>query len=135
MLKEFVKRWMLPPGVSELVYHSVFSGGDDAMQTQLLGQIRTAEEKAILDKNLAIKDKHKGERCFILGAGSSISKQDLKKLVGERVISISNTFVHPDFPLFRPIYHAVPSMIRQHRKRRKPEEFVPWLVEMEQKTF
>ena len=58
-------------------------------------QLHSPETVQLLEQNKQIFDRHKGERCFILGAGSSIAKQDLKKLAGEFVLSVSNTFVLP----------------------------------------
>ncbi len=51
-------------------------------------------------KNTELKSLHKNKRCFILGSGPSIKKQDLKLLKDEVVISLNNFFVHPDFNEF-----------------------------------
>ncbi len=37
------------------------------------------------------RDKHKGERCFLLGAGPSLTKVDLSKLKGERVMAVNGS--------------------------------------------
>jgi len=34
--------------------------------------------KDLVSKNIELKDIHKGKRCFILGSGPSIKKEDLK---------------------------------------------------------
>ena len=94
---------------------------------------RLEENKTLLAKNNELRDRHRGERCFILGAGSSIKKQDLKKLKGEVVISVSNTFVHPDYPIFRPRYHVLPPIVTHSMY--EAEKIVKWLKEMEEKTL
>lgn len=48
-------------------------------------------------------------------------------------MSVSNTLVHPDFPLFRPRYHVLPSIFGH--KMYETEKYVNWLMEMEEKTF
>jgi len=120
-MKEFIKQWLLPPGISDAI-----GGLIDRRQKQKAGL------NALLAKSDQIRDRHKGERCFILGAGSSIKEQDLKKLAGEKVISVSNTFVHPDYPIFRPLYHVCPSITGHTMNSEK--KYVEWLREMEEKT-
>lgn len=95
---------------------------------------RPEEERALLLATRQLENRHAGQRCFLLGAGSSISKQDLSKLQGETVISVSNTFVHPLFTTFKPRYHVLPPLISSHGKLYSDEKFVTWLREMEQKT-
>jgi hypothetical protein len=99
------------------------------------GQQSVTEAAQFLKKNNAIFNRHKGERCFVLGAGSSIAKQDLRKLAGECVISVSNTFVHPDYPVFKPRYHVLPPILQGHGVLYTQEKFVGWLREMDQKTL
>ncbi|MBI5643010.1 MAG: hypothetical protein HY954_06015 [Deltaproteobacteria bacterium] len=128
-MREFIKNWVLPPGVSRTMGLLLLSLRGKPPEERA----RLEENRVILAKNEALRDRHKGQRCFILGAGSSIKKQDLKKLKGETVISVSNTFVHPDYPLFRPRYHVLPSIFGH--TMHSTDKFVKWLKEMEQKTF
>ena len=86
-------------------------------------------------KNDELEGRHEGERCFILGAGSSVAQQDLKKIAKENVISVSNTYVHSDFPLIRPQYHVLPPLLSSHGSLYEGQKFVEWLREMEEKTF
>lgn len=65
------------------------------------------QEKALLKKNLALKDARKGERCFILATGPSIKHQNLKLLQGENCIALSNFFVHPDYAIIDPEYYCI----------------------------
>lgn len=47
--------------------------------------------KGVLQKNIIFKDKHKGKRCFIIGNGPSLQKQDLSLLKRE-VTFVTNAF-------------------------------------------
>lgn len=53
--------------------------------------------KDLVAKNIEFKDIHKGKRCFILGSGPSIKKEDLKPLKNEIVFALNNFYVHEDF--------------------------------------
>lgn len=126
-LKQLVRQWLVPPGIWHLLA-KIRSGRQP--QPPLLG----FEEIALLEKNKELKDRHAGSRCFILGAGSSLKEQDISKLEGEFVISVSNTFVHPDFSRIRPRYHALPPLLKSHGYLHSEEKFVVWLRAMELAT-
>lgn len=122
-MKKLLKHWLLPPGVTVLLRgwrHRLFSR-----------QGLNPQDRLLLQQTQMLKDRHRGQRCFILGAGSSIKQQDLKLLQGEIVISVSNTFVHPDYLLFRPRYHVLPHLLYGHGVLSSQERFVGWLREME----
>ncbi len=53
--------------------------------------------RKLVVKNSELKDIHKGKRCFILGSGTSIKKENLKKLKNEIVFALNNFYVHEDF--------------------------------------
>jgi len=126
-LNEFIKQWLLPPGISAIV-----------AEWRGWAQYRfklTAADRALLEQGSILANRHLGKRCFIVGAGSSIQSQDIKQLQGEYVISVSNTFVHPDMALVRPQYHVTPAMMQGHGKLYELERYVNWLREMEAGTF
>lgn len=60
--------------------------------------------------NTALRNRHKGERCFILGNGPSNKRLDLSKLKGENVISVSNGYLFAGYADFAPKYHCVPQI-------------------------
>jgi len=66
-------------------------------------------EKLYLSKKLIVqlKDKHLGERCFILATGPSIQEQDLTVLEGELCIAVSHFFLHKDIKRISPRYHVL----------------------------
>jgi len=56
-------------------------------------------------QNKIFKDKHKGDRCFILGNGPSINSQDLTLLENEYVFTVNQISRHKDFQKIKPTYH------------------------------
>lgn len=127
-LKSFSKKWLLPPGVAE-AFVKLFNGHEQPSPNE------TDDIRFVVESNRGVEGRHRGERCFILGAGPSVKVQDLTKLKGEYVISVSNTFVHADYPLFRPSYHVLPHILKGHGSLSGEDEFACWLKEMEEKTF
>lgn len=125
LFKRFVKTWLIPPGILLTLKRL-----KDYWQSLPL----SAEGNRLLADNQRLKDRHIGSRCFILGAGSSIQNQDISKLEGEFVISVSNTFVHPDFFRIQPRYHVLPSLIKGHGSVYSVNKFVAWLKIMEAST-
>lgn len=53
--------------------------------------------KDLISKNIELKDKHRGKRCFLLGSGPSIKKENLKPLKDQIVFALNNFYVHDDF--------------------------------------
>jgi hypothetical protein len=126
-MKSFLKNWILPPEVTRLV---------NRMRTRRCTPVDISTEyKLLFEKNLEIKNRHRGERCFIIGAGSSIKIQDIRKLKNEVVIGVSNTFVHPDYSWIRPRYHVLPHILYGHSAFYEENRFISWLRQMEKKTF
>lgn len=48
-----------------------------------------------LKRNEIFRDRHKGQRCFVLGNGPSLKKQDLSPLVNEITFATNTFHVHP----------------------------------------
>ncbi len=126
-IRNLFKQWLAPPGVWQLMV-KIKSGQQSG------SVLLNAEEITLLKKNEELKDRHVGSRCFIFGAGSSVKEQDIGKLEGEFVISVSNTFVHPVFPRIKPRYHVLPPLLKSHGRFHSEEEFVGWLRAMEVAT-
>jgi len=126
MIRRAVENWMLPPGVVCVLKTAA------ARMRKIL---RPAGYKKLLRENIGLKDRHKGTRCFILGAGSSVKSQDIKKLAGEIVLTVSNTFVHPDYPFVKPKYHIFPPVFESHGRWYSVDKFVAWLKAADENTF
>jgi GT2 family glycosyltransferase len=53
------------------------------------------------------KDRHKGERCVIIGTGPSLNEVDLRELAGEATIGVNGIFYAADKMGFDPTYYVV----------------------------
>ena len=58
-------------------------------------------------KYTAIKDKHKGERCFIVCTGPSLTLEDIEKLKDECTFSMNTIFKCFDKTSWRPTYYGM----------------------------
>lgn len=126
-IRRDLSHWLIPPGILAAVRRT-------SARVARWARV-SADDRRVLGQTRQLAGRHKGQRCFILGAGSSIKRQDLRKLSGEIVLSVSNTFVHPDFSVFRPRYHFVPPIVASHGHMYLQERFVEWLREMEPATM
>lgn len=61
--------------------------------------------KAELKKNTQFKNIHKGKRCFILGNGPSLKKEDLSLLRNEYVFTVNQANRNEYFPYIKSNYH------------------------------
>jgi hypothetical protein len=125
-LKKLIKSWFLPPAI-----HLFMQNIKIKLSFYFLLSLK---DRVLLSATNQLKNRHVGQRCFILGAGSSVKAQNIKKLADEVVISVSNTFVHPDFKIVSPRYHVVPPLITSHGYLYSDEKFVDWLKGMETAT-
>jgi hypothetical protein len=69
--------------------------------------LRRTRARYGLKDNAVLKDRHKGERCFIVGNGPSINSQDLTLLKDETTFFCNFFFKHPRIREIRPSYYAV----------------------------
>ena len=58
------------------------------------------------ERLLQLKGKHKGERCFIIGNGPSLSADDLEKLMDETTFATNKIFLIFDKTQWRPTYYV-----------------------------
>lgn len=68
-----------------------------------LGIILTKNEK----KMQSFKDKHKGQRCFIIGNGPSLNKLDLKMLQNEITFGVNGIYLNKEKMGFLPTYYVI----------------------------
>ena len=95
------------------VPHGLYEHFKTAQQARLRQQEEMAKLQPALDLaagNVVFRDRHKGQRCFILCNGPSVNKQDIKPLKNEHVLSVSNGYLHADFATIDPEYHFVPQL-------------------------
>ncbi len=111
-------RMLLPLGVHELQRRY-------ALRNALPSDVRET-----IARNAEVKNRHKGERCFILGNGPSAKQLDLERLKGEVVFSVSNGYLHKGYNVFAPRYHCLPQVTRD---RMSDEDMVRWFTEMHER--
>lgn len=116
---DFLRFWVIPKGFQDIM--------SDLYRNNLYYMI---SDKSILKINKKFANIHKGKRCFIIANGPSIKIQDLKPLKNEICFSVNNGFVHPDYEIYRPIYHCLPQ-IEDHYSENK----IKWLIEMDKRTL
>jgi len=87
-------------------------------------------KQSALRENIKYKNIHKGKRCFILGSGHSILKQDLTKLRDEIVITQNHFHAHPDINLIQPRYHCVVPMYQPPEYN---NDWIRWFESMEER--
>jgi hypothetical protein len=59
------------------------------------------------EKLIGIKNKHLGERCFIIATGPSLTVEDLEKLNGETTFSMNSICLAFDETDWRPTYYGI----------------------------
>ena len=96
-LRRFAARWVLPVGVKELMNRGDRSPSPD--------DLRLA---ALCAGNVKFKNRHRGQRCFIVCSGPSVKKQNLLPLKNELTFFVSTGFLHPEYSAIRPAYHCTP---------------------------
>ena len=64
----------------------------------------SSTEKKLLIRNHIFKNKHKGRRCFVIGNGSSLNKQDLSLLSNEITIVVNAFWKNKIVEKWQPTY-------------------------------
>lgn len=96
-----------------------------------LGLILTENEK----KLQSFKDKHKGERCFIIGNGPSLNELDLTLLKHETTFGVNGIYLNEEKMGFLPTYYVIEDyLIAEDRASEINElkgsiKFVPTLLD------
>jgi len=67
----------------------------------------SAELTDSLAQNIRHKDRHRGERCWIIGNGPSIREQDLTQLHGETTFVVNRFMHHPEAEQINPNYYVM----------------------------
>jgi len=116
-IKQYIKYYLPPVLLDKLAYLRAYKN--------------FLRYKDLVAKNIELKDKHKGERCFILGSGPSIKKEDLKPLKNEIVFALNNFYVHKDFDIImsgnKPKYY----MTAPVHSPQTETEWKEWFSDME----
>jgi hypothetical protein len=99
-VKEVIKLFV--PPILLLLNRKIFP------QKTSLVDVKKAEKEAKRLQNIApnvvLNGKHQGERCFIVGSGTSIKEQNLDFLENEYTFVLNSTYLHPDFKKWKANY-------------------------------
>ena len=71
----------------------------------------------------AFRDKHRGERCFILGNGPSLNACDLTKLAGETTFGVNSIFLKTAEMGFVPTYYVVEDILVAEDRAKQIDAF------------
>jgi hypothetical protein len=71
-----------------------------------LDEFISSEEREILARNAIFLNRHAGKRCFVIGSGPSLQKQDLSYLKGEIIFSMNSFWKHPILNTWQPTYYC-----------------------------
>jgi hypothetical protein len=63
--------------------------------------------KALLPANERLNNRHRGQRCFIIGNGPSLKNQDLSPLADDVTIVMNGFLHHPVMEQFQPTYYCL----------------------------
>ena len=86
-------------------------------------------------KLYSFKNKHKGERCFIIGNGPSLNKLDLTLLKGETTFGVNGIYLNQEKMGFLPTYYVIEDyLIAEDRaseinELKGPVKFVPTFLD------
>jgi hypothetical protein len=64
-----------------------------------------SHRRPLLPTNAELRDRHRGRRCFVIGNGPSLARQDLSRLAGEVTIAMNGFVRHPLLDVVRPPYY------------------------------
>jgi Protein of unknown function DUF115 len=88
---------------------------------------RAAARRLYLTSNerrlAALRDKHRGERCFILGNGPSLNACDLTKLAGECTFGVNSIFLKTAEMGFAPTYYVCEDILVAEDRAREIDAF------------
>ena len=96
----------------------------------LRAYVRDAWPDPLVSRNARFCNIHKGQRCFILGSGNSISGQDLKRLRGEIVMTQNHFHAHADIGIIEPTYHV---NVPKYQPREYDKDWSAWIDTMDER--
>jgi len=89
--------WTIPPAYQRIISEMLFRR---ALRP-------TARESAILLRNAKFRNMYAGRRCFVIGNGPSLSKQDLSPLENEITIAMNSFNRHPIIEKWQPTFFCM----------------------------
>ncbi len=77
----------------------------DGLSTREKYTVASHFRRPLLPANADLRDRHRGRRCFVIGNGPSLARQDLTPLAGEVTIAMNGFVRHPLLEVIRPTYY------------------------------
>ena len=73
----------------------------------VVDEIPSRLERRLLERNSVFKNRHKGQRCFVIGTGPSLKYQDISPLRGEVTYTMSSFWKHEIVKEWQPTYYCI----------------------------
>lgn len=99
LLRSGVRRWPL----LTRAYRWGHTGMRDSRLRIEAARYHSSERRRIA----LLRDRHKGQRCFVLGNGPSLRGVDVSRLVGEAVFTVNHFYLHPALEILAPTYYCI----------------------------
>ena len=94
---KLLRDWVIPPAYQHIVRKMLFRR---ALRP-------TARETTILMRNARFRNMYAGRRCFVIGNGPSLNKQDLTPLANEITIVMNSFNRHPIIEKWQPTFFCM----------------------------
>lgn len=98
LMSEFSRRWLIPEGVRRWLRRRTI---ERRFHTRV-----TSNDRRILALNAALRGRHAGRRCFVLGNGPSLAQVNLAAFSEEITIGMNSISRHPDVARWSPTYYC-----------------------------
>ena len=89
-----------------LLNMTVFSKYLNRLRNARIAYIQYRQNKVLLSRIMELKGSHKGERCFIIGTGPSLTVEDLNLLKNETTFATNRIYEVFDKTDWRPTYYV-----------------------------
>jgi hypothetical protein len=90
--------WLVPQGLRE---------GQRRLRDALRIRGLVRQHRELLARNADLRGAHRGRRCFVIGNGPSLARQDLSPLAGEITFVVNAFFKHPVVERWTPTYYGL----------------------------
>lgn len=95
---DLMRRWFMPEGVRQWLRRRTIR---QRFHTRV-----TPEDRRILALNAALRGRHEGQRCFVIGNGPSLAQIDLSMLADDVSIAMNSIHRHPAVARWSPTYYC-----------------------------
>lgn len=98
------------------------------IKNKLFKELNNFRKKIYLNKSenkiFSLKNKHIGERCFILGMGPSLNLEDIEKLKNEVTFACNKIFLTYEQTDWRPTYYSVADILVAENNIKEIEQVI-----------